>query len=125
MSESCDTALAEYQLRQLELADAFAAMLAMAAAATVSAVLLLAAIGILIAASAVIGTPAGLVSWIVILGAVGVAVLTAAMFLFSFVMLVSAYLEWRAAMDRRQRAYADLFAKCQNEPDRIPPPPIG
>jgi hypothetical protein len=124
ISESCDTALAEYQLRQLELADAFAVMLAMAATATVSAVLLLAAIGALVATLGVLGTPAGALGFLIVGAAVGVVVLAALLFLFSVATLVAAYLAWRTAMDRRQRAYADLYAKCQNEPDRIPPPPI-
>jgi hypothetical protein len=124
MSESCDTALAEYHLRQLELADAFAVMLVMAATATVSAVLMLAAIGALVATLGVLGTPTGPLGVLIVAATVGVVVLAALLFVVSVGTLVTAYLGWRTALDRRQRAYADLYAKCQNEPDRIPPPPI-
>jgi hypothetical protein len=122
MPDSCDAALEEYNKRQLELADAWAVLVAMAAATAVSAILFLAAIAIAVAFLASVGTPAGVATWAMFAGLAGVAILAGAVTLFGFIALFSAYNGWRAAMDRRQTAYAAIYAKCPA--DRVPPPPI-
>lgn len=119
--DSCDVALEEYNRRQAELADAYSTMVALAAASAVSVFAFLAAIGILVLALSLLGTPAGPLGWTMVVGVGVVAALSGAVAVFGVAALVSAYAAWQAAKERRLQAYAAVQAKCPA--DRTPPPP--
>lgn len=92
--DSCDVALEEYNRRELELADAFSTMVALAAASAVSVFVFLAAIGILVLTLGTLGTPTAPLGWTMLVSVAVVAALSGAVAVFGMVALVSAYLAW-------------------------------
>ena len=114
-------ALEEYNRRELELADAFSTMVALAAASAVSVFVFLAAIGILVLTLGTLGTPTAPLGWTMLVSVAVVAALSGAVAVFGMIALVSAYLAWEGAKRRRLQAYAAVQAKCPA--GRTPPAP--
>jgi len=117
---SCDDALARYNIAEQKVETAAAILVMWAVVFGVSAVFLLAAFVAGFVALKLLGTPAGFITAAALLAVAGLGVLAVAGIVTATVGLVAAINAWISAMHERDQAYAEVWGKCQNEPDRIP-----
>lgn len=117
---SCDEAVARYNIAEQKVETAFAIMAMWAVVFGVSAVFLLAAFVAGFVALKLLGTPAGFISAAALLAVAGLGVLAVTGLVTATVGLVAAISAWLSAMNELDQAYAELWNKCQGEPDRIP-----
>jgi hypothetical protein len=120
MMSSCDDALATYNVAEMKVESAYAVMVAWAIEVGVSIVALAAAIIIGIAFLALLGTPAGVVTVAAMGVIVAIGVLAVIALAVGVGSLWFAFTAWLDAQEKRDQAYAEVWNKCQNEPDRIP-----